>query len=116
MRSPLWRLSTEKERKVPTNPLIKTKTTIFLGSIFLATVASGCGTLSSYFTYSKCLEKCEQEFKDDSSKQKCKAECLAKFDWSDSLFSGRSLEKPKSDLDKIIEKHPFRKEDGRVGR
>jgi hypothetical protein len=94
-------------------------TRIVLISILVLSAASGCGlyTLSSYFDYSKCLRECDEEkFKDDASKQQCRAKCLAQFDYSDSPLRHRSdvPVKPKSDLDKIIEKFPFPRQDGKV--
>lgn len=55
--------------------------------ILLSATASGCGTLATWWNYkeySRCLEKCEEDFEAASPKQRCKDRCYSKFDWSES--------------------------------
>jgi hypothetical protein len=61
-------------------------TRIVVISIALSIAASGCGlrTIAGYMDYRDCLKKCEKYSHEDSLKQKCEANCLSEFDWSDS--------------------------------
>ncbi len=115
MASLLVRLSTEKERNTSTKQTLmtKTKTRMLLVSVLLASTVWGCGlgTLSSYFNYRECVQKCDEKgYEDDRSKQRCESDCLSRFDWSDSPFVEK---KRKSDHDKVMEEYRFRKSDGK---
>jgi hypothetical protein len=84
-------------------------TRIVVISIALSIAAAGCGlrTLASHMDYRDCLNRCQKYSHDDSLKEKCEANCLSGFDWSDSPIAEK---KTKSEHDKIMEQYRFRRQ------
>jgi hypothetical protein len=103
------------ERKTPTIQLLVIKTTTVFIAILTSILAFGCGTFFSYRAYSRCVDECDYQFKEDSLRQKCKAKCFTRFNYSDSPLRNRSdIPVQGSDHDKIKERFPFPKEDGKI--